>query len=189
MRSLSNTCGIRAWPRARCIRQGRGDCICAVALHRHWIRGQERHGDSAHAHRVSPDRRHRRGIGHAVRRYGDRGTECGECSASRHRQSPAAEGHGHTDDRIPANMEYHRGRMRAHLWARGDSVCGGVSSAGIDPRHPVVDLLPAGQLSARFKTRHRSRVQGHGGTVQCGRRRHHRRRRAQPDDRVGRRRR
>lgn len=31
--------------------------------------------------------RHRRGIGHAVRRCGDRGTECGECGASRHRQS------------------------------------------------------------------------------------------------------
>lgn len=51
------------------------------------LEGQERHGYSAHAHRVSPDRRHRRGIGHAVRRCGDRGTECGECGASRHRQS------------------------------------------------------------------------------------------------------
>ena len=36
------------------------------------LEGQERHGYSAHAHRVSPDRRHRRGIGHAVRRCGDR---------------------------------------------------------------------------------------------------------------------
>lgn len=69
------------------------------------------------------------------------------------------------------------------LWSGRCGLCGGLASAGIHPRHAVVDQLPACELQARLQAGHGSRIQEHGSAVLRGRRGHHRRRGAQPDHR------
>ena len=45
-----------------------------------------------------------------------------------------------------------------HLWSRRRGLCGGLAAAGIHPRHPMVDELPAGELQARLQAGHGSRI-------------------------------
>ena len=86
-------------------------------------------------------------------------------------------------DCVPADVEHHRQGMHQHLWSGRCGLCGGLASAGIHPRHAVVDQLPACELQARLQAGHGSRIQEHGSAVLRGRRGHHRRRGAQPDHR------
>ena len=84
-------------------------------------------------------------------------------------------------DCVPADVEHHRQGMHQHLWSGRCGLCGGLASAGIHPRHAVVDQLPACELQARLQAGHGSRIQEHGSAVLRGRRGHQRRRGATRD--------
>ena len=121
------------------------------------------------------DGRHR---GHGVRFVG-RGTDRGPGAIQNAGQSTER----CPGDCVPADVEHDRQGMHQHLWSGRCGLCGGLASAGIHPRHAVVDQLPACELQARLQAGHGSRIQEHGSAVLRGRRGHHRRRGAQPDHR------
>ncbi len=83
-----------------------------------------------------------------MRRHGVGARTARRMRACRHRQYGIAAQDRCGGDRVPATMELHRPRMHTDLWPCRRGLRGDLAAAGIDPRHPMVDLIPTGELQA-----------------------------------------